>query len=667
MRGMKAFEAPRHKTPGAQNFAEGGLVKQLKGMFGLDEERNARIAEYKRQREAEKAAAAAAPAPAQEPVKAVTDYSSGGALRRREQAAGLKDGGPVRGPGTGTSDDVPDEVREGTYIMPTDSTKAIGEDALANLGSNKVPVNLSNGEFKLPPEQVHAIGVQALNQMKDATHTPSSTEAAKGMKPELFFEGGGDVKKRREPGIFPGNHPDAGANIYANVGLPSSPPSVPGPSALYMADRAQEIGDQWKAGNVAGAVGTGVRTAVQGLGMYGVEAADKTVSPVISAGQRLIGGVLGTDTPSGTVKPAAVPTAPPVVQPQTSVSERSPSGPVLPGASQSTAARPGSAGGSLPAADTPNAASTGNDITRIGNSYSGQNITAGFTVNGAPMGASTGRPSAQNMAAAEALAGRSQQESMNRVAARGMGAVGGPGSGPVEPGSFTGGWSGVIGTDPAAGRERKAMVDALTTPMRGAQNGQLTASQRQGMAGLLEAERKDASSNRQADQTASTQRDIAAMRERGDTGRTAIREQGESARAGARNQLDARRVDLEERGQAPKLREAERMDALRTRYENAKPEERKAIAQQIRELQGDKVQQDVWAHSPGGQVVDPKTQQLITQPGVIYNRTTGETRADGSANRLPPIAENPAVQQIMNNTGLSREERAKQIRALGYQ
>ena len=79
------------------------------------------------------------------------------------------------------------------------------------------------------------------------------------------------------------------------------------------------------------------------------------------------------------------------------------------------------------------------------------------------------------------------------------------------------------------------------------------------------------------------------------------------------------------------------------------------------------MQQDVWAHSPGGQVVDPKTQQLITQPGVIYNRATGETRADSASTRLPPLAENPAVQQIMNNTALSREERAKQIRALGYQ
>ena len=36
-------------------------------------------------------------------------------------------GGPVRGPGTGTSDEVADTVADGTYIMPTDSTEAIGD------------------------------------------------------------------------------------------------------------------------------------------------------------------------------------------------------------------------------------------------------------------------------------------------------------------------------------------------------------------------------------------------------------------------------------------------------------------------------------------------------------------------------------------------------------
>ena len=84
----------------------------------------------------------------------------------------LAAGGMVRGPGTGTSDDIQTEVPEGTYIMPADSTNAVGADTLKSLGKN-VPVALSNGEFKIPPEQVHAIGVQALDQIKNATHKPA--------------------------------------------------------------------------------------------------------------------------------------------------------------------------------------------------------------------------------------------------------------------------------------------------------------------------------------------------------------------------------------------------------------------------------------------------------------------------------------------------------------
>lgn len=626
MLGMKAFETQPVRRKG---YADGGLVKQLKGMFGMDEEKNARIAEYRRNAAAEKAAAAAqvaqAAAPEQPPPqKAITEYAAGSALKRREAAAGLKDGGPVRGQGTGTSDEVPDEVAEGTYIMPADSTQAIGEQALAGMGKEQVPVNLSNGEFKLPPEQVHAVGVQALDQMKGATHTPAAQQGL-GMKPELFFANGGvvdDEQKRlqnQSQAYVIGAQAAAATRAAEPVakavapqiaapGATAAPPArAAGPSELYMADRTQEMGDQVKAGNYAGAVGTGLRTAAQGLGMYGIEAADKTLSPWIDAGQRMLGGAFGTDTPAGAVKPsAAAPVTPTAPSPATVGAQ-----PGAPAANARPVAQAPASGGALPDPQpaAPQATQIAPGIYRQGNSYSDSAAGAGMT-------GTQGAPSAQNVQAAQALSDRSQQQAL----ARGMGSVAAPGNAVT-----------VIGADPAAERERRDLVSSFMSPLRGAQNGQLTSSQRNGMVGLLESERRDASGNRQADQTASTQRDIAAMREQGDTGRTAMREQGENSRAGARNQIDTRRVNLDERGQAPKLREADRMDALRARYENAKPEERKALAQQIRELQGNNVQQDVWAHSPGGQAVDPKTQQLITQPGVIYNRATGEVRTDGGA------------------------------------
>jgi len=110
-------------------------------------------------------------------------------------------GGKIQGPGTGTSDDVKKSVPEGTYIMPADSTQQIGEQNLAQMGEGQpVDVNVSNGEFEMTPEQVHAVGAQALDQMKNQTHTPSGLPQTimdqPGGKPQLFFRDGGLVQNR---------------------------------------------------------------------------------------------------------------------------------------------------------------------------------------------------------------------------------------------------------------------------------------------------------------------------------------------------------------------------------------------------------------------------------------------------------------------------------------
>lgn len=106
-------------------------------------------------------------------------------------------GGKIKGKGTGTSDDIKKTVPSGSFIMPKDSTDAIGEENLARLGE-PTDVNLSNGEFQLTPDQVHAVGVQALDQMKDQTHEPvDQPTVGFGIggeeKPELFFANGGLV------------------------------------------------------------------------------------------------------------------------------------------------------------------------------------------------------------------------------------------------------------------------------------------------------------------------------------------------------------------------------------------------------------------------------------------------------------------------------------------
>jgi hypothetical protein len=71
----------------------------------------------------------------------------------------------------------------------------IGPKNLKKLGSPQ-PVNLSNGEFQIPPEQVHQVGVQALEQMKDATHTPVPDQQGFGFKPDATKS---QVQLQREP------------------------------------------------------------------------------------------------------------------------------------------------------------------------------------------------------------------------------------------------------------------------------------------------------------------------------------------------------------------------------------------------------------------------------------------------------------------------------------
>jgi hypothetical protein len=245
---MYGFKPQHARGKPVQNFADGGLVQRVKRAVGLDDEHNARVAEYR----ANKAAAAAqapvqrptssaAPAP---PTKALSDYSGATAMQRREKELGLKDGGLVprgfkpggliRGPGTGTSDSIETEKEPGTFIMPADSTEAIGPDALEDMGE-KVPVRLSNGEFEVPPEQVQALGEAVLTVMRNATHQPAGeahkAPTSNGFAPAQHFASGGVVKdeekqrmarergaQQQPNGFFPNNSPDAGASIYGGVG-----------------------------------------------------------------------------------------------------------------------------------------------------------------------------------------------------------------------------------------------------------------------------------------------------------------------------------------------------------------------------------------------------------------------------------------------------------------
>ena len=149
--------------------------------------------------------------------------------RMQEAARSYANGGPIHGPGTGTSDSIPDKMRPGTFIMPADSTQSLGAKALSSLGK-KVPVRVSNGEYEYTPEQVHAVGLRALSQLKDATHTPGQ-----GADPAQRLALGGEVTNdvTRIGNSYSGGN--VGGNITVNGQQPSgafsssSPVPTPAP------------------------------------------------------------------------------------------------------------------------------------------------------------------------------------------------------------------------------------------------------------------------------------------------------------------------------------------------------------------------------------------------------------------------------------------------------
>lgn len=177
-------------------------------------------------------------------------------------------GGLIQGPGTGTSDDIQTHMPAGSYIMPADSTEEIGAEGLAGLGA-PADVRVSNGEYQLPPEQVHAIGVQALDQMKNATHTPT----AKGFNPQInrdgeqFFNQGGQVldeeeakrKAARTPGLAP-----AGIGLTPEMANANRLAQQRQGGAQAIEQTKQNIGNKLDAAGAA--VGTAADTLTRGVG-----------------------------------------------------------------------------------------------------------------------------------------------------------------------------------------------------------------------------------------------------------------------------------------------------------------------------------------------------------------------------------------------------------------
>jgi len=545
------------------------------------------------------------------------------ASAKRTQPQKLANGGRVSGPGTGTSDSIKAEVPEGSYIMPADSTAQLGEQALAGMGGS-VPVNLSDGEYQLPPEQVHAVGVQALNQVKDATHAPVGQQADGGLgfkpnsaktegdEPELFFANGGAVNddeykralaRQVQNTISPGTgylNADMGAGaLKAAAGTVAAPfaalidAGYDARNSLLDADPAKSAGGNGKFFSAA------ADTAKQGI---------EQVGQGFKTSRTDMRNDLGLDAAKPSAPAASPVQAPPVQATPASAAPVSPAQQPI----QQSVQTPASSE-IAPAGFTSQA---GNNVTRVGNSYSGSNITEGFTINGQP----------QSRGGYMVTPGDKPAAAAPQPAAAGFTPGGGP--------SVT-----VIGDSSRADSDRQKLMNAASTPYGGSPNGQLTANQLNVMRNTLDGENRDSTARYVNDQNNSGQLAQAQLRESGANERAAIQESGANSRAAANNSIEQQKVagDLEARGF--QSRALARQEKLYAKYEAAAPEERTAIAQQIRELSGREAP-NKFTVVPGGQeIVDGVS---VTRPSMVLDNQTGtfmQQPQQGGGQRPPQVGE----------------------------
>lgn len=244
---MYGYQPPaaRRLAQTPEQYADGGLVARMKsadaepaafGSRGLSQLRDMvpKVAAMGYPQQA--AAPAPAPAPVSDPraaqLMAMIPQMEAMGFKQKPQM--LARGGMVRGPGTGTSDSIATEAEPGTYIMPADSTAAIGPSALEKMGT--VPVRLSDGEMKLPPEQVMAIGAAVLKLMKDATHTPVNGED--GGQTDAEVEDDDDKEGAR--GFNPADRMAEMPQMFADGGL--------------IENDVTRVGNSYSGGNVSGGI-----------------------------------------------------------------------------------------------------------------------------------------------------------------------------------------------------------------------------------------------------------------------------------------------------------------------------------------------------------------------------------------------------------------------------
>lgn len=439
--------------------------------------------------------------------------------------------------------------------------------------SDDVPIMASNGEFMIKAKAVQKIGVPAL----EALNAIADGKGAKPAKKSDGYKHGGAIRKMATGGLVEDEKSRA-----ARIAQIPAGGYAPAPDGQNSSELGRNVSNTL---NAFGGVATGVSAlpraagAISTLATRGANAAGATAGAgVLAQAGNAVGQIVPQTTPA---------MAQPVVAPSPPSVSRQP----LQGASDVMAAP------------------VTNAVTRTGNSYSGPaNITGDIVIQN-PDGSARkpgGVITAQNNQAAENMSARYT----GSVPQQGLGAIRGGGT--------------VSSVDTSAGYAQDlrdlARIDAAKAEQNAGLQNQAQFAQNQVL------EQRFMRGNRAAGAILKN------------NAQTELAQRGQDLQAGQQGAaqklaqqkfgIDAAGAELDQQGKASLLKAQTAVTSAKT------PEQRAAAEDTLRTLQG-KYEKgappEQYAFAPGGQTVDPATGQAVTQPGVIFNKQTGEVKQQGAA------------------------------------
>lgn len=510
----------------------------------------------------------------------------------------LADGGHVRGPGSGTSDSIPARLSDGEFVLPADTVRKVGVKSLRDL------VNVTHQPSGRPTHPAHF----ADGGVVDLTNRYSRSRSGfdmQGWAQQQMQE----QSQRTQEAMAAGQAAQQQAETAA--AKPQSP-SASQQNGYAPGTRGAELlaAEQQKAQNRA-ATGAAIVDAIKAPFAKG----NSTVAPSLNdpvspspvaqnpTDQRLASGAQATPA-----APAA-----------TATSETSnPAAPL--GQNTGPGTGPDTATG-RPVGFAPGVYEHGRG--KYSDNPTGMGFARGFT----------GQPSAQNEAAWQRLADRSQVESTARVAAGLQAAQ------PAQPAGFQAPTVRHSGNDWQARNDlRNAEVSA----------GSIMNTRKWGGPGAENnpdvLKYKAMLANDMAMRGLQPAADVAAMRENASLQREGMQQAGANDRAtlsamsdAERNQISRNRLALEQTTAGFQNRTAQRMENAQVALENAKtPEQQRSARERLLALAG-KEPQNEW-----GLQVTPTTKNLdgsTTQGSVWrYNKMTGETAlVDGKSSAVADV------------------------------